>query len=415
MKRMVILTLGILSGAILAFNGCGSDNPAPRRPTPAADTAGSTKAENRTRDLDVDKLDIPERMKEAIKSGRIPRERLQQFLETRNQGGPLPTVKVESVRRMPLNAFLILNGVVEPERKVEVYARLSAYVRQIVKEEGDYVKKDDLLALMDDTEISISYRQAGIELEQAKLTLRDEETNHERSTKLKETDMISEQDFQTAESNYHKARLDYQTKMENFKDLELQLSYSKIRSPVEGYVTQRLIEVGSRVTTNQHVYTVEDFSPLLVKVFVPTADVVSLTTGMESEISTDVLSHKVFRGTIKIINPRIDEQSGTVKVTIEVFDKTGQLKPGMFVETKMLIRNRPDALVVPQKSITYRENRAYVFVFRSEGRRVTQRAIETGISQEGMVEVMQGLEEGDSIVTVGVEGLKDQMTVRTVQ
>lgn len=338
-------------------------------------------------------------------------DRVKRFLEMRKGMGNAPMVKLEQVQRQPINAFLVLNGTVEPERKVEVYARLSAYVKEIVREEGALVKQGSVLALLDDTEILISHRQAQLQLEQAKLTLEDEAAKFERSQTLKKTEMISEQDYQLSETNYNKAKLDYQNKKESFKDLELQLSYTKIKSPVDGYVTERLIEVGSRVNANQQVYTVEDFSPLLVKVYVPTSDIVNLETGMDTEVTSDVLNGMLFKGKIKLINPRIDVQSGTVKVTVEVFDKTMKLKPGMFVEARILIRSRPDAVVIPRKSVSYKENEAFVFVFERQGMQVSKRVIETGISEGDNIEVTGGLEPGERIVTVGVEGLKDKMKV----
>ena len=138
---------------------------------------------------------------------------------------------------------------------------------------------------------------------------------------------------------------------------------------------------------------------------------------MASEITTDVLAGMVFNGKIKIVNPRIDVQSGTVKVTIEVFDKTRKLKPGMFVETKVLIRNNPDALVIPRKSVSYKQNQAFVFISQRQGMQVqvNERLIKTGIAEGDFIEVLEGLEEGDHIVTVGVEALKDKMPVRIVQ
>ena len=403
-NRVLVGTVVLL--ALVFFTYCGKSS---------NDTAKLEKAKGKTdkkeETIDIDKLDIPDRMKEAIKSGRIPMERVKQFLEMRKGMGNAPLVKIEPVRQQPIHAFLVLNGIVEPERKVEVYSRLPAYVKNILREEGEFVKKEDVLALLDDTEIRISHRQAQLQLEQAKLTLEDEAANFERSKELKKTEMISDQDYQLAETNYNKAKLDHQNKQESFKDLELQLSYTKIKSPVEGYVTERLIEVGTRVSSNQHVYTVEDFSPLLVKVYVPTSDIINLETGMETEVTSDVLGGMVFNGKIKLINPRIDVQSGTVKVTIEVFDRTKKLKPGMFVETKILIRNKPDALVIPKKSVSYKENEAFVFVFERQGMQVSKRVIKTGISEGDNIEVTSGLEAGERIVTVGVEGLKDKMKV----
>jgi len=405
MKKIALLLVGLVAISFLIH--CGK-----------SDQPKAVEKGKKAQKIDIDKLDMPERMKKAIKDGRMSMERAKQMLEMRRgggrgeSGGRVPAVKVEPVQRRKINAFLVSNGVVEPERKVAVYSRLSAYVKKIVKEEGAFVKTNDVLALLDDTEIRISHRQAQIQLEQAKLTLHDEETNYQRSKKLRETEMISEQDFQLARANYSKAKLEHQNKTESFKDLELQLSYAKMKSPVDGYVTERLIDVGTRVNSNQHVYTVEDFSPLLVKVYVPTSDIINLEKGMESKVVTDVLKGMVFNGKIKLINPRIDVQSGTVKVTIEVFDASRKLKPGMFVETRIVISNKPDALVVPRKSLSYQQNHPYVFVFNFKGRQVSKRSIKTGIADGDYIEVKEGLEEGERIVTVGVEGLKDQMKVR---
>ena len=120
-------------------------------------------------EIDIDKLDIPEQMKQAIKDGKIPKERVKEFLK-QNRGN-LPTVTVARIKKQPINSFLILNGVVEPERKVEIYARLSAYVKNIIREEGAFIKKGEILALLDDSEIKISYQQAKIQLKQAEISL----------------------------------------------------------------------------------------------------------------------------------------------------------------------------------------------------------------------------------------------------
>ena len=148
---------------------------------PGSDAQGE-KAGADLEDIDVDKLDIPDRMKEAIKSGQIPKDRVREMLARMGQGGPdgggpAALVNVESVARKSLNSYLVLNGIVEPERKVEIFSRLSAYVKQIVKEEGAFVRENDVLATLDDKEIRISYEQAKIQLEQARLSLEEAEAN----------------------------------------------------------------------------------------------------------------------------------------------------------------------------------------------------------------------------------------------
>jgi membrane fusion protein (multidrug efflux system) len=385
---------------------------------PEADSREGSKPEADTEDIDVDKLDIPDRMKEAIKSGQIPKERVREMLARMGQGGPggggpAALVNVEPVERQSLNSYLVLNGIVEPERTVEIFSRLSAYVKQIVKEEGAFVRENDVLALLDDKEIRISYQQARIQLEQAKLSLEEAEANLNRSQELIKKDLISEQEFQTTEATYKQRQLDYENRQESFKDLELQLNWTRIRSLSDGYITERLIEVGDRVNTNQQVYTIEDFSPLLVRVFVPTSDSIKLKTDMLTEITTEIIEGTIFRGRVKLINPRVDVQSGTVKVTVEVFDETLMLKPGMFVEAKIVIGKKEDVLIIPRKSILFKQNKTYVFVM--DRNQVSQREIVLGLTEEDHVEILSGLEQGEVIVTVGVEGLKDGERVEVVR
>lgn len=424
MHKTGILILAVLIALASACGKSGDSGPG-REGDPRAESRVPPKpgqeppSKSQDQDIDVDKLDIPDQLKEAIKSGRIPKDRIPEILaQVQGQsapgaGGEAVPVSVAPVLRKSLNSLLVLNGTVEPERKIEVFSRLSAYVKQIVKEEGAYVKEGDILALLDETEIKISHEQAKIQLDQARLSLEEAERNYNRSQELIERDLISEQEFQTGEATYKQRRLDHQNRAENFKNLELQLNWTKIRALAEGYITERLVEVGSRVNPNQQVYTIEDFKPLLIRVFVPTSDAIKLKTGMPAEVTTEVLKGTEFKGDVKLINPRIDTQTGTVKVTIEVFDETLRLRPGMFVEVRIVLGQKENVLVVPRKAILYKQNKTYVFVLNRN--HVTQREVSLGLTEEDEVEVIDGVVENESIVVVGVEGLKDGQRVDVVQ
>lgn len=380
---------------------------------PGSKPQGESRAKAGDEEIDIDKLDIPDRMKEAIKSGRIPKDRVKQILAQMQSAGDAPLVNVEQVDRKNLNSYLVLNGVVEPERSVEVHARLSAYVKEIFKEEGAYVKENDILALLDDTEIKIGYQQAKIQLEQAKLSYLEEESRFNRSKELIKKDLISQQDYQASEALYNQRKLDYQNRQESFRNLQLQLDWTKIRSLAEGFVTERLIEVGDKVNPNQQVYTVEDFSPLLIRVYVPSADSIKLKPGMNAEIITDILKGTPFQGDVKLINPRIDVQSGTVKVTVEIYDETKQLRPGMFVEVRIVIGQKENILVIPRKAVLYKQNKTFVFVINQM--RVSQREVTLGLVEEDQVEITSGLQDGEAIVVVGGESLKDGQRVKIVR
>ncbi len=435
MRKLSILVLVLVLILAVGCSKSGKDSSATDAHQPAKSSADKVAAKPGAHDesgekpkaegdeeVDIDKLDIPDRLKQAIKSGRIPKERVKEMLAQFKEGGPhgasggglaATPVSVEPVQRKNLNAYLVLNGVVEPERKVEIFSRLPAYVKRIVKEEGAFVKEGAILALLDDTEIKISYDKAEIELEQAKLSLEEAKQNFQRNKELIEKDLISEQEYQAQEAVFKQRQLDYQNRSEDFKNLQLQLNWTRIRSLSEGYITERLIEVGDRVNANEQVYTIEDFKPLLIRVYVPTSDATRLKTKMLAEVTTEVLKGTIFEGDVKLINPRIDVQSGTVKVTVEVFDESLQLKPGMFVEVRIITGAKENLLVIPRKAILYKQNRTYVFVMNKG--QVSQREVVLGLIEEDRVEVTSGLKEGEVIVVVGVEGIKDGQRVNVVQ
>ncbi len=361
----------------------------------------------------VDSLDIPDQLKEAIKSGQIPPDQVQAMLARFQGGGDSVPVSVEPVQRANLNSYLVLNGIVEPERKIEIFSRLSAYVKSIVKEEGDYVRNNEVLATLDDTEVRISHQQTQIQLEQARLNLEEETKNYERSKELKTRELISEQEFQAAEALYKQRQLELEDREQSFKNLELQLNWTRIRSLSDGYITERLIEMGDKVNANQQVYTIEDFNPLLIRVFVPTSDAIKLSPGMTADVATEVIPGALFPGAVKLINPRIDVQTGTVKVTVEIVDESQRLKPGMFVEVQIVIGMKEDVLAIPRKAILYKQNKTYVFV--AERGQASQREVTLGLTEEDHVEVLEGVTEGDVIVTVGVESLKDGQRIEVLQ
>ncbi|MBM3304933.1 MAG: efflux RND transporter periplasmic adaptor subunit [Candidatus Aminicenantes bacterium] len=322
-------------------------------------------------------------------------------------------VNIETIQRRSLNSYIVLNGIVEPERKVEVFARLSAYVKQIVKEEGALVKEGDVLAVLDDIEVRISHEQARIALDQAKLSLDEAEQNLVRARELFARDLISEQEYQAQDAVHKQRQLDFKNREQSFQNLELQLGWTRIRANASGYITERLIEVGGRINPNQQVFTIEDFTPLLVRVFVPTSDSIKLRTGMSASVATEVIPGTDFGGRVTLINPRIDVQTGTVRVTVEVYDESLRLKPGMFVQARIAVGQKEDVLVIPRKAILYRQNKTYAFVV--ENGRAAQREIALGLTEEDLAEVLGGLEEGQTIVSVGVENLKDGQPVEVLR
>ena len=394
------------------------------------------KETKRTKEKKLTRADIMKKF--GIKSRddfkKLSPEQRQKFFEMmralreggEKNGGNLPLVKIQRVRRAPILNYLTFNTTLEPEKKVPIYSKVDGIIAKIIKDEGSFVKKGEILALIDDKDIRNSYEQAKLAVRQAEINLKeaeikkdDEEANFRRSKSLYEEKIISEKDFAAAKLNYRSAQLSYERakqqldiEREKFKALELQLSYTKIRSPIDGWITSRKIDQGMRVNPGTELYTVEDFDPLLARVYVPEKDIVKIKKGMDVYVKSEVYSDK-FRGKVKIINPRIDPQSGTFKVTITIKDKSMKLRPGMLVSCNIIISKLDDALIVSKKAVFFKKGAPYVFVLRRGGI-VKLKKIVVGTELEKDYEVKEGLNEGDAVVIQGVENLKEGMKVKVL-
>ena len=304
-------------------------------------------------------------------------------------------VKGEKVTRGDMNAYIETYSRLEAERRVSVLARTTGLVEELAAEEGDQVRQGQVMIRLNKDELSLNWRQA----EEA---LADASTNYDRIKTLHERSMVSQSEYETARLRLDNAKL-------ALEGAQLNLTYANIAAPIAGVVTQRLVELGDLVRGNQEVFVVADLSPLLVKIFAPEQRMYQLHPGQEATIAVEALPDTSFRGRIRMINPEVNPASGTVKVTLEVAS-AGVLKPGMFATVRIITERRPQTLTIPKKALILETDEDDVFLI--EDGAVRRVAVELGFVEGDQVEIVAGLKEGDQVVTVGHEGLKDGAAVR---
>jgi len=147
-------------------------------------------------------------------------------------------------------------------------------------------------------------------------------------------------------------------------------------------------------------------------VFVPERELARLKPGQGASISVDALSGRNFPATVKLVSPVVDAATATFKVTLEVNDPQGDLKPGMFARVGIVFERRADALTIPRVALLDTDGSSNVFVVTAG--KAEQRALRTGLSNSGRVEIIEGLKGNEQIVVVGQNGLKDGNPVRVV-
>ncbi len=334
--------------------------------------------------------------------------------------GEAVSVKAFRAVRKPVSSFILSNTTLESIRKVTIFARLNAVVEELLVEEGSRVERNQVLARLDDREIRneldrarIAVEQADLALEQAKVRSQLSLANFDRSKSLSEQKLISQQEFDQAELTNRTDSLALEVAAEQAKSAraqleaaQIQLDYTEILSSIEGVVTERLIEVGTRVTPNQAVFSVEDFSPLWARIYIPERELSSLRLRQVAKLKVQAFPEREFQGQIHMISPTVDPESGTEKVTLQVQGYEGVLRPGMFGTVHIATETHPDAIVILKRAVLRERDENRVFVIQDDGT-VAKRAVELGFTQENEVEVLSGIREGEPVVTVGQEGLND--------
>lgn len=305
-------------------------------------------------------------------------------------------VEVATLSRGGIEAVLRLSSNLEAEREVQVFAEAPRRVTELLVEEGDAVRKGQLLVQLQDEEQKSALAKAKIEVGQSRRYF-------ERTKELYEQKLVTEELF--TEAGYTVERNEIAV-----ADAERELGYTQVRAPIAGVVTERLVNVGDHVTVNQPLFRIVDFDSIVARIFVPEKDLARLGKGQPARLRADALGGAVFAGRIDRISPVVDPGTGTVKVTVATPRQAG-LRPGMYVEVELVTAVHDDALLVPKRALVYDNDQAFVFRLKEE-RRVERLRLVALLEDAENVEPQGAVEPGDQIVVAGQSGLKDGALVR---
>jgi membrane fusion protein (multidrug efflux system) len=308
-------------------------------------------------------------------------------------------VETRPLKRAEMIAVYSGTAPIEAHEEAQVVAKVGGEVRQIHVEEGDTVQAGQLLARLDGDRLRL-------DLAQTDANLRKLERDYKRTIDLAERGLVSKS---TAEN----LRYDLDALRAAYDSAKLELSYTEIRAPIAGVVSARNIKVGNTIRPNDPTFTVTDLDPLLAYVHVPEKEFRKIAPGQAAEVVVDALGGDRFVGNISRISPTVDPQTGTFRARVEVEDRSRRLKPGMFARVNIVYERRQDALQLPRTAILDADGQQSVYVVA--GGKAQQRVIRTGLANGGWIEVLDGLDGSERVVTVGQAGLKSGTPVRIVE
>lgn len=304
---------------------------------------------------------------------------------------------------------------------VKVGTRATGVLTRLKYQVGDYVKKGELIATIDDRELLANKRNLEAQIEEQKRDLEAKDaqylyskTNYEREERLLEKEFTTkdtvdkakrELDVAVAQVALGKAKV--QEAVEKLKALEVSLSYTKIYAPISGFVSQVTTQEGETVVAGLsavNLITVIDATKLEMWIYVDETDVGRVKPGMKVEYRVDAYRDKRFSGTISLIypQPEIKENIVYYLAILKIDPKdTTFLKPEMTTHVKIIIDEKADVLVVPNGAVRFEDGKNVVYVKVKD--KIERKAVTTGIRDDKSTEIVSGLGEGERIVIPAVK------------
>ena len=324
------------------------------------------------------------------------------------ESSPAIPVEVSKPRRAEMAAVYSGTAPLEAERKAFINPKVRGEIRAVLVDEGDRVREGQVLARLDGDQLRL-------ELAQAEAQMRRLERDYNRNVELQKKGLVSATAFENLKYELDGARATWEL-------AKLQLSYTEIRAPIPGTVTQKtdIVKVGNTVVPSGGViqnadsalFAIEDLDSLVARISVPEREMTRLSEGQPAELTFDAVPGRRFTGEVTLIRPAVDAATATFQARVRVPDPEGLLKPGMFARVAIVYERKADALQIPRSALLDGDGPPRVFVV-SDGKAV-EREVALGLGNGAWVEVVSGIADGEEVVVVGQGALRPGSAVRVV-
>ncbi|HLF19297.1 MAG TPA: efflux RND transporter periplasmic adaptor subunit, partial [Bacteroidota bacterium] len=308
------------------------------------------------------------------------------------------------VKRKPLRSTVVATGVIKPKvgAEVRVGSRVSGVVKQLNVHVGDVVKKGDLLARLDDVELTAQYNLAAANLEDGATTLKFARIEKDRQEKLLAERVISQQEYDLALKTFEVARARVAQAMASLDYAKAQLDYTRIAAPISGAVASVSTQEGETVAatfTAPTFLTIIDLTRLEVRAYVDETDISKVTEGQKAEFSVDTYPGVVFGGVVKAIYPKAEMIDNVVNYVaiLDIVNSRGKiLRPEMTTTVNILNATLEGVIAIPNKAILHKNGEDYVHVVKDG--KPEERAITTGVKNKTLTQVVVGLSENETLI-----------------
>jgi membrane fusion protein (multidrug efflux system) len=287
-------------------------------------------------------------------------------------------------------------GTISANEYVAIAPAVTERIALIHFDGGEYVEKDDLL-------VELAHEEESAALEEARIDLAEQVRNLDRARTLRERDLVSQEELEISRGYVVAAEA-------RVAAAEARLADRLIVAPFAGVLGMRRVSPGSLVSPGQVITTLDDLSVVKVDFTVPEAMLAQVGAGQTVEGRAAAWPDEVFSGTVRSIDSRVDPETRAVGVQARMPNPGRKLRAGMLLTIELTCRPR-EAPGVPERALLSYADRQYVYVVM-DGGTVEQREITLGTRDVGWIEIVEGVEAGETVVVDGLMNLRDGASVR---
>jgi RND family efflux transporter MFP subunit len=326
--------------------------------------------------------------------------------------GPAVNVQVEGVRLAQVPVTVTAVGTTEPYARATPGTRLLGRVAEVTVDEGQRVGKGDVLVRIEGQDLAAKRQQAESGLREARAVLRNAETQAARIRNLYAEKAVPKQALDEAETAYTRAQAGVASAEGALKEIEANLGYTAVSSPLDGVVVRKFVEPGDMASPGAPLFTVEQQDSMKVTVDVSEQDLAYIQVAQPVQVSIESLeSDAALEGDVETIIPSADPRSRTFQVRVVLDNVTRTIRSGMFARV-LFQKDTRAGMLIPARAVVTQGQLQGVYVI--DGNHARLRWVRLGKTFGDHVEVISGLTAGDRIAVSGMESLSDGRKVEVM-
>jgi RND family efflux transporter MFP subunit len=346
------------------------------------------------------------------------------------QRGVSVAVEIAPIERSFIKDMGQFSGTLIPKSQFTIAPKISGKLNQLLVDIGDPIRRNQLIAVLEDEEYQqqviqaeADLRVARANLEEANSSLEISKRDLERARTLHQKGIQSDSQLDAVlaqhdaqNSRYKVALAQLANKEAALEGSKVRLSYTRIKASWEKgsdirYVGERFVNEGAMLSPNTPILSIIELQPITAVIYVTDKDYFRLKAEQKATITSSAFSAKTFTGRIVRIAPLLKETSRQARVEIEIQNPEGLLKPGMFINTQVEFSEREEATVIPLSALVTRSGQQGVFLADIENKKAHFKPVKVGIVEGERVEILEPSSISGYVVTLGHHLLEDGTTI----